>query len=406
MGAESDPGRAATAASEAASAPAKTLSSVLIDGDTAFAVWGETPARRLARAFARTGLESFIGETEIDEATGDLIVLRSDIVLDAPVVSALAEARDVVLLSTGPGKPEPVAAHVPAHRAREVLAVLRSGRLDDLPAGIGHATSETLGSAYWHALRKRETPYVLVLSPQTVAAAEWRMFMGTYKGATDFVTKWIWPRPAFAATKLCARAGVSPNFVTAVSLVFVAAAFYWFLSGDWLLGLAAGWIMTFLDTVDGKLARVTLASSKFGNFFDHSIDLIHPPFWYVAWGLGLAGGPLAYSRGELTALLTIIVAGYVLQRLIEGASIALFKLEIHVWRRIDTLFRQVTARRNPNLVLLSVFAIAGRPDLGLLAVALWTAVSLVLHGFQLLQAYLAWRRDGALTSWMAKPGAS
>ena len=192
LGAESDPGRAATAASEAASAPAKTLSSVLIDGDTAFAVWGETPARRLARAFARTGLESFIGETEIDEVTGDLIVLRSDIVLDAPVVSALAEARDVVLLSTGPGNPEPVAAHVPAHRARDVLAVLRSGRLDDLPAGIGHATSETLGSAYWHALRKREIPYVLVLSSQTVAAAEWRMFMGTYKGATDFVTKWIW----------------------------------------------------------------------------------------------------------------------------------------------------------------------------------------------------------------------
>ena len=42
--------------------------------------------------------------------------------------------------------------------------------------------------------------------------------------------------------------------------------------------------MTFLDTVDGKLARVTLTSSPFGNVLDHSLDLIHPPFWYWAWG--------------------------------------------------------------------------------------------------------------------------
>ena len=32
--------------------------------------------------------------------------------------------------------------------------------------------------------------------------------------------------------------------------------------------------MTFLDTVDGKLARCTIASSKLGNIFDHGIDLV------------------------------------------------------------------------------------------------------------------------------------
>jgi len=45
--------------------------------------------------------------------------------------------------------------------------------------------------------------------------------------------------------------------------------------------------MTFLDTVDGKLARVTVNSSPFGHIYDHAIDLISPPFWYLAWGLGL-----------------------------------------------------------------------------------------------------------------------
>ena len=60
-----------------------------------------------------------------------------------------------------------------------------------------------------------------------------------------------------------------------------------FSYGYFALGLALGWVMTFLDTVDGKLARVTVTSSKWGNIFDHGIDLIHPPIWYVAWGIGL-----------------------------------------------------------------------------------------------------------------------
>jgi hypothetical protein len=86
----------------------------------------------------------------------------------------------------------------------------------------------------------------------------------------------------------------------------------------------------------------------------------------------------------------------------EGIAIKWLGLEIHIWRKIDTLFRQVTARRNPNLILLTVSAVLGRPDLGLMAVALWTLLCLLLHGLQLAQA-LAARRQGPLTSWMMRP---
>ena len=59
-----------------------------------------------------------------------------------------------------------------------------------------------LGADFWKALRKRETPYAFVLSAANLQAVAWRMFMGTYKGATDLVTKHLWPRPAFHATRL------------------------------------------------------------------------------------------------------------------------------------------------------------------------------------------------------------
>jgi phosphatidylglycerophosphate synthase len=160
--------------------------------------------------------------------------------------------------------------------------------------------------------------------------------------------------------------------------------------------------MTFLDTVDGKLARTTLTSSKWGDVFDHGIDLVHPPFWYIAWAFGLASQGIIWQASTFWWVIGLILGGYVLQRLMEGIAIKWLGLEIHIWRRIDTLFRQVTARRNPNLILLTIATILGRPDLGLIAVAAWTVICLVLHGLQLLQA-LAARKSGELSSWMTSP---
>jgi phosphatidylglycerophosphate synthase len=190
--------------------------------------------------------------------------------------------------------------------------------------------------------------------------------------------------------------------VTTVAALFTVLAFLLFLKGHYLTGLAAAWAMTFLDTVDGKLARTTLTSSKWGDVFDHGIDLVHPPFWYVAWAIGLGAWGFAWSPPQFWWVVGIILGGYVLQRLMEGAAIKWLGIEIHIWRRIDTLFRQVTARRNPNLILLTLFTLAGRPDWGLLAVATWTALCLVLHGIQLVQAFMAKPKDAPLQSWMSR----
>src|SRR5262249_5853747 len=124
------------------------------------------------------------------------------------------------------------------------------------------------------------------------------------------------------------------------------------------------------------------------------------PFWYIAWALGLAADGYQWSDDLFWWVTGSILAGYILQRLMEGIAIKWLGLEIHIWRPIDTLFRQVTARRHPDLAILTVFAIFGRRDLGLIAVAVWTAACLVLHAIQLAQAFIA-RRAGPLASWMA-----
>jgi hypothetical protein len=186
--------------------------------------------------------------------------------------------------------------------------------------------------------------------------------------------------------------------VTSIGLVLVFVAMWAFWHGHYGWGLVAAWVMTFLDTVDGKLARVTMQSSKFGDFFDHSIDLIHPPFWWWAWVVGLAA--LAPPLEPHPLALKVILIGYVVQRLEEGLFDVFFKVSPHLWQRFDSFMRLITARRNPNLAILTVFAIAGRPDIGVNVVAAWVAICIVIHAVRMLQAALA-RRHGPLRSWLA-----
>jgi hypothetical protein len=133
---------------------------------------------------------------------------------------------------------------------------------------------------------------------------------------------------------------------------------------------------------------------------DHGLDLIHPPIWWWAWAMGLDnyGTPLPLSVVE-PALIAIFGA-YVLQRLIEGVFIAGFRMHIHVWRPIDSQFRLITARRNPNMLLLFLFLCAGRPDWGLIALAAWSLLSCLFHIVRLAQAWAVTIRGRPVVSWL------
>ena len=86
-------------------------------------------------------------------------------------------------------------------------------------------------------------------------------------------------------------------------------------------------------------------------------------------------------------VLWAIIGGYVLQRLIEGVFMRRFGgMHIHVWERIDSQFRLITARRNPNMVILVAALLVARPDWGLMLVAFWTVISLIFHAVRLAQA--------------------
>lgn len=349
-------------------------------------IWGMTPAERLDKQLSKATFQD-----------GSILLFHGDGVYDKPVIQGLLASPNTLVADQ-----EPMAAHVPEND----FETAKSWLCDNGPAPDDMKILNTaqIGAAYDHELRKNEDAQSHILhtdnETDNTKDIEWALYMTAYKGVTDFVTKYWWPIPAFHVTRFCAQTRLTPNMVTSIGAILMLLALWFFAQGQYAAGLACGWAMTFLDTVDGKLARCTLTSSYWGHLFDHSIDLFHPPFWYIAWGVGLAAYGTPLADGLLTPILITMFATYVLGRVVEGYFITRFKMHIHVWRRCDSVFRLILARRNPNMILLTLSLIIGRPDLGLLAVTAWTAATFIIHIGQSLQAEWITKRGGTITSWL------
>ena len=305
-------------------------------------------------------------------------------------------SRPMTMLTLGD---EPVMVHVSVDAN---LAAAAAGLEDgQVVEGYELLPAETAELNYAE-LRKRERPFVMLLDEDNPEPVERAAYDAAYKGVTDVLTLYLWRRPAFYLTRWAARARIAPNAVTTVGAILCVLAFFLFWRGEYWWGVLSGFIFMVLDTVDGKLARVTGASSKWGEVLDHGIDLVHPPFWWWAWEHGLAGYGRPLSPLYATMILWAIVGGYVAQRIIEGLFIKRFGgIHIHVWQPIDSKFRLITARRNPNMVILVAALLFQRPDLGLKLVAWWTIISLIFHAVRLAQASERVARGQPVTSWLS-----
>ena len=369
--------------------------------DSPVKIWGLTPRQRLRRVLNGAGVTDIVENIASLPRNSSVLLLRGDFLFDDRLINHMVETSDILLAVPGERTDVVVAAHVCANLAFQTLEVIEGTLRASSLAGVSIETLKTLSVSFQQRLRKFEPPFALPVSPKNRLDLERRLFNWSYKGVTDLVTKWIWPRPAQWVVGQCVRFGLRPNHVTIVSLLLVILAGVLFAYGAYGWGLLAGWLMTFLDTVDGKLARVTVTSSPFGHYFDHIIDIVHPPIWYALWGLGLGSTSLGGTEIMLSHVLWAIFIAYIVGRLVEGSfQWYLGRFGIFCWRPLDSYFRLITARRNPNMIFLTLGTFGGRPDLGLLAVALWTVLTSLFLLFRLALAGFVHFRRGPLRSWL------
>src|SRR5690606_27237746 len=114
-------------------------------------------------------------------------------------------------------------------------------------------------------------------------------------------------------------------------------------------------------------------------------------------GLIATTTPLA----NLELLVWLMFIGYIGGRLCEGAfQFLLASFDIFIWRKVDSFHRLVTARRNPNLILLTAGWAAGRPDIGFISVVVWHLLSTLFLMYRLLVAWRERSQGTTLRSWM------
>jgi phosphatidylglycerophosphate synthase len=376
----------------------------LVSENSPVSLWGLSSEQRLQRQLKEVSKESsgdlsdirWLKRTDETPATGQVLLLNGSFLFENRTIKRILAQPNSILHHADNVA---AAAFVDVGLLKSVLTSMEE-RNPDIPEGL--QVIHTADMQTFDLSLSRSTPPLLEpVNGARKSELENRLYGNAYKGITDLVTKFVWPTPARHFVHLCANLHISPNMVTSFGLFLVVAACYLFLNGHYGWGLLAGWFMTFLDTVDGKLARVTIQSSKFGHLYDHIIDLIHPPFWYIYWGMSLVNFQPVLGQGQ-EQMYWIIIVAYIAGRVVEGLFPMMGSCGIFTWRPFDAWFRLVTARRNPCLILLTLSFLTGKPEWGFIAVTFWSALTTMILLLRLLQALVVRLTQGPLSSWLSE----
>ncbi|MEE8188968.1 MAG: CDP-alcohol phosphatidyltransferase family protein [Kiloniellales bacterium] len=123
-------------------------------------------------------------------------------------------------------------------------------------------------------------------------------------------------RMARVLVRPLAKTGITPNQITAFSLLLALAGAWLLAQGEaaqanWGAGLFV--LARFLDHFDGELARLTGKGSRFGYYFDYATGGLSYAALFAGMGIGLADGPLGVwalllgALGAASALISLFL---------------------------------------------------------------------------------------------------
>lgn len=322
----------------------------------------------------------------VREAKGEpVIALAAYSVIDARLLRHIGERTGSFAMRGGEGAERTA---VVRFEGRVPTIGSADARLPELvDAGINQGTLREMPltevPGYIKKLRRHLPVYLFGITDTAGRdRAERFLFWSNYKGSTDFFTKYVYPPLVWRAVRPLARWRVHPNVVTLFNVFITFAAVPLFAQGHWAAGLLLAYTMSVLDSVDGKLARLTFRSSWFGNLLDHGLDIVHPPLWYLAWAWALGNGNTAAPVFQAAIWMTVV---YCLDRIVAGVFNRRTGRSIHGYTPLDVRVRTFISRRNINLPIFMVGLIIGLPIPAFAFIVLWQVATFAFHLERLVQ---------------------
>jgi phosphatidylglycerophosphate synthase len=306
--------------------------------------------------------------TMADLPAGSL-ALSADRLVDLRVLRAL-RGRDVSTFASVDGeRAEPVAWVRAADVARWGAAF------------VGHAEALPLAALdpYCRVLRGNAQPYVFASAPPAERRGAWAVLLDhVQKRSLDLPGRYFdTPFENFLVRRL-APTNVTPNQITLFTLVVASIVAGLFHAGWLRLGVVLALVVGVLDGVDGKLARLKLATSKLGEL-EHVGDFFYENAWYLSLASYLSRSA---SNGGLW------IAGWLLVVCDLVDSLLYLALQRHTGKMLDEVttfdrrFRAIAGRRNVYVMIFVVGFFAGRAPAAFAWAVTWAVVTIVVHAFR------------------------
>ncbi|MFV2007529.1 MAG: CDP-alcohol phosphatidyltransferase family protein [Longimicrobiales bacterium] len=341
--------------------------------------------------FVRPGVEGRSDPSSDDDA---VVLVAADTVLDPRLYR-------MVFGAAGPAWVGDRSEQSGDQGSGEVVAVglrtvsgWRDGASHEFVGGLEERILVDELDAYLPDLRRTLRPYwVSARSADDRTRAAGRILDSAQKGVLDLPARYLHPPAENFLARLLSSTSLTPNHVTFITAITGFTATYLFATGSYGLGLVLALVTNVLDGVDGKLARIKLQTSPFGNALDHTLDVSFEFSWYVALGWGLSGGAVRSGPfGVALALIAVMIG----TRGVSGVYKLITGRQIHDHRAFDRAVRLVAGRRNIYVMVLLAGFLVDRVGAAF-TLSLWWALGTL--GVYVARTMLAWatRRSGGAT---------
>jgi phosphatidylglycerophosphate synthase len=252
---------------------------VLADGPSADRkIAGLTLRERARRVAVKVGaVRVFVVDRPEDRAAitawwadglgGDLLVIRAgDQLVHTPLVSDLVGQAHAVSVTP---------AAVPAG-----AMIGRAGHADGLARALAAGDDDLALAATWLADGATAVEHGAVARHAVTTRAEQRaatryLFQIIHKPQDNWLTRYLFRPVSRALTHVAVRTPITPNQVTYVTAILVALGVWFTVDGERdhaVLGAALILGASYVDCVDGEIARLKLMSSKLGGWLDTIVD--------------------------------------------------------------------------------------------------------------------------------------
>lgn len=198
------------------------------------------------------------------------------------------------------------------------------------------------------------------------------------RGASDFVAHYF-NRPIENAILyyISEWKFITPNRLTIATNILAWFVTYLFFSG-WLgLGSLLTFVVSIIDGLDGKLARIRGCPTKLG-LMEHPFDMLYEFSWLLALALFLSQSegllPLIFASFSVT-----LIAFY---RFCYDQFSRATGISLDVYGRFERAFRRIAGRRNIYNVYILISVLLGAPLYSLLAIMVHSALTAAVYAYR------------------------